>query len=98
MTRMTGPDCAVMCILINTHTHTGIYIYIYIFLRSIWSHSHLFPPQVTKMILHRSDSGFWLLSAAIETGTVAMFKAVMGTVSHKLTEAEVRHFTVGEGA
>ena len=21
MTRMTGPDCAVMCILINTHTH-----------------------------------------------------------------------------
>ena len=23
MTRMTGPDCAVMCNLINTHTHTG---------------------------------------------------------------------------
>ena len=22
MTRMTGPDCVVMCILINTHTHT----------------------------------------------------------------------------
>ena len=22
MTRMTGPDCAVMCILINTHTRT----------------------------------------------------------------------------
>ena len=22
MTRMTGPDCAVMCNLINTHTHT----------------------------------------------------------------------------
>ena len=22
MTRMTGPDCAVMCKLINTHTHT----------------------------------------------------------------------------
>ena len=21
--RMTGPDCAVMCNLINTHTHTG---------------------------------------------------------------------------
>ena len=21
MTRMTGPDCAVMCNLINTHTH-----------------------------------------------------------------------------
>ena len=23
MTRMTGPDCAVMCNLINTHTHTS---------------------------------------------------------------------------
>ena len=23
MTRMTRPDCAVMCNLINTHTHTG---------------------------------------------------------------------------
>ena len=22
MTRMTGPDCAVMCNLVNTHTHT----------------------------------------------------------------------------
>ena len=26
MTRMTGPDCAVMCNLINTHTHTHMYI------------------------------------------------------------------------
>ena len=25
MTRMTGPDCAVMCNLINTHTHTDIH-------------------------------------------------------------------------
>ena len=24
MTRTTGPDCAVMCNLINTHTHTHI--------------------------------------------------------------------------
>ena len=23
MTRMTGPDCVVMCNLINTHTHTA---------------------------------------------------------------------------
>ena len=28
MTRMTGPDCAVMCNLINTHTHTHIYMYV----------------------------------------------------------------------
>ena len=26
MTRMTGPDCVVMCNLINTHTHTHVYI------------------------------------------------------------------------
>ena len=25
MTRMTGPDCAVMCNLINTHTHVHTY-------------------------------------------------------------------------
>ena len=30
MTRMTGPDCAVMCNLINTHTHTHTQIYIYV--------------------------------------------------------------------
>ena len=24
MTRMTGPDCVVMCNLINTHTHTQV--------------------------------------------------------------------------
>ena len=26
MTRMTGPDCVVMCNLINTYIHTYIYI------------------------------------------------------------------------
>ena len=26
MTRMAGPDCAVMCNLINTHTHTYTHI------------------------------------------------------------------------
>ena len=28
MTRMAGPDCVVMCNLINTHTHTHTHIYI----------------------------------------------------------------------
>ena len=27
MTRMTGPDCADMCNLINTHTHTHTHIH-----------------------------------------------------------------------
>ena len=27
MTRMTGPDCVVMCNLINTHTHTHTHTY-----------------------------------------------------------------------
>ena len=32
MTRMTGPDCVVMCNLINTHTHTHIiYLVVYIY-------------------------------------------------------------------
>ena len=29
MTRMTGPDCVVMCNLINTHTHTHKYTHIH---------------------------------------------------------------------
>ena len=29
MTRMTKPDCAVMCNLINIHTYIHIYIYTY---------------------------------------------------------------------
>ena len=29
MTRMTGPDCAVMCNLINIHTYIHTYTYIY---------------------------------------------------------------------
>ena len=30
MTRMTGPDCAVMCNLINIHTYILTYIHTYI--------------------------------------------------------------------
>ena len=29
MTRMTGPDCVVMCNLINTHTHTHTHTHYY---------------------------------------------------------------------
>ena len=29
MTRMTGPDCVVMCNLINTYIHTHIHTYIH---------------------------------------------------------------------
>ena len=28
MTRITGPDCAVMCNLINTHTYTHTHTYV----------------------------------------------------------------------
>ena len=27
MTRMTGPDCAIMYNLINTHTHTHVHVF-----------------------------------------------------------------------
>ena len=30
MTRMTGPDCVVMCNLINTHTHTPVTSVLYL--------------------------------------------------------------------
>ena len=30
MTRMTGPDCAVMCNLINIHTYIHTYVHTYV--------------------------------------------------------------------
>ena len=36
MTRMTGPDCAVMCNLINTHTHTHIHTHTDSSVRKVW--------------------------------------------------------------
>ena len=47
MTRMTGPDCAVMCNLINTHTHTHTQIYIYMFKGEKW----LSKPRIKSFIL-----------------------------------------------
>ena len=41
MTRMTGPDCVVMCNLINTHTHTH-------------THTHLIPPWEDQCEWHRT--------------------------------------------
>ena len=38
MTRMTGPDCAVMCNLINIHTYIHTYIYTYI---GIYIHTYI---------------------------------------------------------
>ena len=40
MTRMTGPDCAVMCNLINTHTHTHIHTYILTYIHTTYIHIH----------------------------------------------------------
>ena len=34
MTRMTGPDCVVMCNLINTYIHTYIHTYIYTYIHT----------------------------------------------------------------
>ena len=46
MTRMTGPDCVVMCNLINTYIHT--YIHTYIFTVS------LIPPWEDQCEWHRT--------------------------------------------
>ena len=34
MTRMTGPDCVVMCNLINTYIHTYIHAYIHTYIHT----------------------------------------------------------------
>ena len=44
MTRMTGPDCVVMCNLINTYIHTYIHTYIY---KYIHTYIHLCPREKT---------------------------------------------------
>ena len=47
MTRMTGPDCAVMCNLINIHTcihtcfHTYIQTYIHIYIHTYYIHTYI---------------------------------------------------------
>ena len=64
MTRMTGPDCVVMCNLINTYIHTYINIYIYIFLlffssHPFWTSSSLdVPAGVTQ---EEGHTGFLIL-------------------------------------
>ena len=34
MTRMTGPDCVVMCNLINTYIHTYVHTYIHAYIHT----------------------------------------------------------------
>ena len=45
MTRMTRPDCAVMCNLINIHTyiHTYIYTYIHTYIHTACIHTYIHP-------------------------------------------------------
>ena len=38
MTRMTGPDCVVMCNLINTYIHTYLVLYIHTYIRTYGEH------------------------------------------------------------
>ena len=40
MTRMTGPDCAVTCNLINAHTHTHIHTHIHTHTLNTHTHIH----------------------------------------------------------
>ena len=41
MTRMTGPDCVVMCNLINTYIHTYIHTYVHTY---IYTYIHTYIP------------------------------------------------------
>ena len=45
MTRMTRPDCAVMCNLINTHTHAHTHTYTHINTHT-HTHTHTLPDRV----------------------------------------------------
>ena len=53
MTRMTGPDCVVMCNLINTYIHTYIHTYIYIDYIHTYIQVSLIPPWEDQREWHR---------------------------------------------
>ena len=49
MTRMTGPDCAVMCNLINIHTYILVHTYIHTYIHTV----SLIPPWEDQCEWHR---------------------------------------------
>ena len=55
MTRMTGPDCAVMCSLIKLHTyiHTYMHAYIHAFDQRFSQQVSLIPPWEDQCEWHR---------------------------------------------
>ena len=46
MTRMTGPDCVVMCNLINTYIHTYIHKYIHTYIHTYIQHGEEDTPML----------------------------------------------------
>ena len=50
MTRMTGPDCVVMCNLINTYIHRYIYTYIHTY---IHTYVHTYIHTYVYIFIHK---------------------------------------------
>ena len=62
MTRMTGPDCVVMCNLINTYIHTYIYTYIHTYIHIINIHTYIHTcihTYIQSLIPPREDQCEW---------------------------------------
>ena len=55
MTRMTGPDCVVMCNLINTYIHAYIHIHTYIQRAAAAAAAVSMMLQLNVDLLHRSS-------------------------------------------
>ena len=54
MTRMTGPDCVVMCNLINTYIHAYIHTYIHTYI-----HYDSRPAPDLRLVVHPVPYGLW---------------------------------------
>ena len=52
MTRMTGPDCVVMCNLINTYIHKYTYVHTYVNIHT-YKQVSLIPPWEDQREWHR---------------------------------------------
>ena len=63
MTRMTGPDCVVMCNLINTYIHTYIHTCIHTYI-------HYAKGSIVVMLLQKVDTHYTLLQGHVVLGDV----------------------------
>ena len=92
MTRMTGPDCAVMCNLINNiHTY---YIHIYIHTKYIHTHIHTryIPTKQVSLIPPWEDQCEWHIMARMTGPDCAVMCNLINIYTYIVVHTYVRTY------